>query len=171
MIDFLFPTFCGIIFSIDLEKVIEKLKDVVINELKAELKDFKTIVTSQLNSFGLAIESINSRISGMESRMVSIETALIELRRAIDETNKRIDDINATLSNRIDETNKRIDDINKRIDDMNKRIDETNKRIDDLFLEVSTIRGDLKKALSEKESIDDVLIRIQRLEGKVLNIT
>ncbi len=150
MIDFLFPTFCGIIFSIDLEKVIEKLKDVVINELKAELKDFKTIVTSQLNSFGLAIESINSRISGMESRMVSIETALIELRRAIDETNKRIDDINATLSN---------------------RIDETNKRIDDLFLEVSTIRGDLKKALSEKESIDDVLIRIQRLEGKVLNIT
>ncbi|MEZ0344715.1 MAG: hypothetical protein ABWJ99_07960, partial [Caldimicrobium sp.] len=90
-------------------------------------------------------------------------------------TNKRIDETNK----RIDETNKRIDELRAelkgeimantlRIDETNKRIDETNKRIDELFLEVSKIRGDLKKALSQKEVIDDMLTRIQRLEAKVL---
>ncbi|MCX7966653.1 MAG: hypothetical protein N2596_08525, partial [Syntrophorhabdaceae bacterium] len=50
----------------------------------------------------------------------------------------------------------------------NQRIDETNKRIDDLYMVVANIRGDLNKALSQKEVIDDVLIRVQRLEDKVL---
>ncbi|MGB9823463.1 MAG: hypothetical protein ACPLRL_08660, partial [Thermodesulfovibrio sp.] len=79
----------------------------------------------------------------------------------------------------IDETNKRIDDTNKRIDELRvelkteimmntQRIDETNARLDELFLEASKIRADLNKALSQKEAIDDMRLRIQRLEDKVL---
>lgn len=47
------------------------------------------------------------------------------------------------------------------------RIDETNKRIDNLYLEVSEIKGQLNKALSQKEIINDVLTRVQKLEEKV----
>jgi hypothetical protein len=35
-------------------------------------------------------------------------------------------------------------------------------------MEVSKIRGDLNKALSQKVVFDDVLLRVQRLEGRIL---
>ncbi|MCX7966233.1 MAG: Atg14 domain-containing protein [Syntrophorhabdaceae bacterium] len=134
--------------------IIEKIRDIVVGEVKEELRDFKSSVLGQLQGFTLAIESMNSRMSGMESRMSAIESDIRELRRANDETNKRIDDLRVELKQEIM--------LNTQ------RIDETNKRIDDLYTEVSYIRGDLNRALSQKEIIDDVLIRVQRLEDKVL---
>ncbi|GAB5045798.1 coiled-coil domain-containing protein [Thermodesulfovibrio sp. TK110] len=164
------------------EKVVDRIRDLILGEIKEELRDFKATVTGQLQGFTIAIESINGRMNSIESRMGSlesrqanIESELKDIRRSIDETNKRIDETNK----RIDETNNRIDELRvelkteimmntQRIDETNKRIDETNKRIDELFLEVSKIRGDLNKALSQKEAIDDMRLRIQRLEDKVL---
>lgn len=46
-------------------------------------------------------------------------------------------------------------------------LDDTNKRIDTLYLEISEIKGDLNKALSDKEIINDLIFRVQRLETKV----
>ncbi|MCX7965693.1 MAG: hypothetical protein N2596_03610 [Syntrophorhabdaceae bacterium] len=143
------------------EKIMEKLKDMILGEIKEEFREFKSTVSGQLQGFALAIETMNSRMSGIESRMSSMESDIRDLRKAIDETNKRIDDLRVELKAEIMLNTQRIDETNK-------RIDETNKRIDDIYLEVSNIRGDLNKALSRKEVIDDVLIRVQRLEDKVL---
>jgi peptidoglycan hydrolase CwlO-like protein len=133
----------------DLEKLVEKLREVILADIKGEFRDFKASVTGELNGFRLAIESMNARLSGIESRLASLESRqdnleneLIHIRRAIDDTNKRIDDTN-------------------------KRIDETNKRIDALYIEVSEIKGEVKEALSRKEVIEDILVRIERLEAKV----
>lgn len=168
------------------EKIAERIRDLILGEIKEEFKDFKNTVTGQLAGFQIAIESMNARMAAIENRMtamenrqINIENELRQIRKSIDDTNKRIDDTNK----RIDETNKRIDETNKRIDDLDcklstridnlnaqlsARIDETNQRIDQLYIEISSIKAELKKALSQKEVIDDVLIRIQRLEDKVL---
>lgn len=157
------------------ENIAEKIRDLVLGDIKEEFKDFKASVTGELSGFRIAVESLNARMSSMESRQSNMEHELRDIRRSIDETNKRIDETNK----RIDETRvelkaeimqntARIDEINKRIDDTNKRIDDTNKRIDALYLETSEIRGDLKKALSDKEILHDVIFRIERLETKVV---
>jgi peptidoglycan hydrolase CwlO-like protein len=161
------------------EKIAERIRDLILGEIKEEFKDFKNTVTGQLAGFQIAIESMNARMAAIENRMtamenrqINIENELRQIRKSIDDTNKRIDDTNK----RIDETNKRIDNLDwklsTRIDNLNAqlsaRIDETNQRIDQLYIEISSIKAELKKALSQKEVIDDVLIRIQRLEDKVL---
>ncbi len=175
------------------EKVAEKIRDLILGEIKEEFRDFKSSVTGELNGFRLAIESMNSRISGIESRISGIESRMASLevrqeglenelrdiRRAIentnmriDETNKRIDETNKTMVERIDELRvelkEEIAQNTMRIDETNKRIDETNKRIDALYLEVSEMRGEVKEALSRKEVVQDMLLRIERLETKVL---
>ncbi|MEM3018584.1 MAG: hypothetical protein QXO25_06880 [Candidatus Bathyarchaeia archaeon] len=132
----------------------EKVKDAIIGEVKEEMKEFRAIVTGQLSGFALSIESMNSRMNGIESRIANMESDIRDIRRVLDETNKRIDDLRMELKTEIM--------LNTQ------RIDETNKRIDDLYTKFSEIRGDLNKALSTKEVIDDVLIRVQRLENKVL---
>jgi tetrahydromethanopterin S-methyltransferase subunit G len=83
-----------------------------------------------------------------------MEQELRNIRRSIDDTNKRIDETRAELKQEIMQNTL--------------RIDETNKRIDALYLETSEIRGDLKKALSDKEILHDVIFRIERLETKVV---
>jgi chromosome segregation ATPase len=148
------------------EKIAEKIRDTILGEIKDEFREFRASVTGELSGFRLAIESINARQGNMENE-------LRDIRRSIDETNKRIDETRVELKAeimqntlRIDEVNKRIDEVNKRIDEVNKRVDETNKRIDALFLEIAEIRGDVKKAISDKEIIHDILFRIERLETK-----
>ena len=174
----------------DLEKLVEKLKELIISEIKEEFKEFKATVSGQLEGFRLAIESMNARMTNLEGEVRDLRRALDETNKRIDETNKRIDETNK----RIDETNKRLeefkDDILKRFDTLRSetiklynelrselkgeiiantlRIDETNKRLDDLFLEVAKIRSDLSQALSQKGVIEDMLTRIQRLEAQVL---
>ncbi len=142
------------------EKIAEKIRDLVLGEIKEEFRDFKASVTGELSGFRLAIESLNARMMAMESRQANVENELRDIRRSIDETNRRID-----------ETNKRIDglrvELKTEIMANTARIDETNKRIDVLFLEVAEIRGDLKKAISNKEILHDLIFRVERLETKV----
>lgn len=159
------------------EKVAEKLRDMILGEIKEEFRDFRASVSGELAGFRLAIESLNGRQANMENE-------LRDIRRAIDDTNKRIDETNKRLDNtnkRIDETSKRMDkihiDLITRIDemngklnarmeefncnlsarmeklngDLNARMDNQNKRIDHLLVNLSEIRADLKKAFSDKE--------------------
>lgn len=130
----------------------------------------KATVSGELAGFRLVVESLNQRMASLESRQESLEAEMREIKRMLEYINQRID-----------ETNKRIDDTNEKIDktraELKAEIDQTRmelkseiaqntQRIDYLYIEVSKIRGDLNRALSQKEIIDDMLIRIQRLEMK-----
>ena len=127
----------------DLDRAVERIRDAVVGELKDEFKEFRAAVTGELAGYRVAIESLTARQSGMESE-------LRDIRHSIEQTN-----------NRIDETNNRIDENNKRIDD-------TNKRIDGLMMNVSEIKGDLNRALSEKVVVDDLVQRVSRLEARTV---
>ena len=87
----------------------------------------------------------------------AIENELRQIRRSIDET-KRIDEVRSELTGRIDETSKRIEGVNTRINGVS-------DSINDLRSEVFQIRGDLNKALSEKEVVVDLVKRVGRLES------
>lgn len=139
--------------KVEWEKIAEKIRDLVLGEVKEEFRDFKASVTGELAGFRLAIESINARMGTIESRQSNMENELRDIRRSIDETNKRIDELRVELKTEIMANTA--------------RIDETNKRIDALYLEVSDIRGDLKKAISDKEILHDIIFRVERLETKV----
>ncbi len=41
------------------EKIAEKIRDLVLGEIKEEFKDFKASVTGELSGFRLAIESLS----------------------------------------------------------------------------------------------------------------
>jgi len=161
----------------DLERLAEKIRDIVLGEIRDEFREFRASVTGELSGFRIALESINARQANLENELRDIRRSIDEINKRIDETNKRIDNVRDYLLARIDEINKRIDETNNRIDnvkyyllaridEINKRIDEINKRIDILYLEVSEMRGDLKKAISDKEIIHDMIFRIERLESK-----
>ncbi|WP_448588434.1 hypothetical protein [Thermocrinis sp.] len=170
----------------DLEKLAEKIRDLIVGELREEFKLFRASVESELSGYRLAIESMNARMSGIEARMSGIEarmSALEErqsaLERRIDETNKRIDETRAELKAEIMQNTQRIDETNRRIDETRaelkaeimqntQRIDALNKRVDDVQYILIEINGELKEALSKKEIIKDMLIRIERLEAKVV---
>lgn len=152
----------------EIQTILEKMKDAIVGEIREELREFKASVTGQLNGFSIAIEALNGRMSGVEarmngldSRMQNIEENFREIRGAIEYTNKRIDELRVELKAEIMQNTQRIDETNK-------RMDEINKRIDGLYFKYSEMNSELKKALSTKEIIDDVLIRLQRIEEKVL---
>jgi chromosome segregation ATPase len=163
----------------DIEKLTQAIKDIVIGELKQEFKEFRTEVRGELAGYRLAIESLSER-------MKNIENDIRDIRRAIGETNKKIDEVKDSLSVKIDEVKDslsvridevkdslsvRIDSLLVRIDEvkdsLSVRIDSLSVRIDDLYMEVSEIKGDLKKALADKVVIEDMILRIERLEEKV----
>lgn len=154
------------------EKLAEKIRDLVLGEIREEFRDFRASVTGELSGFRLAIEALGAR-------QTNLEHELREIRRTIGETNRRIDELRVELKAEIMANTARIDETNKRIDELRvelkaeimantARIDETNRRIDALFLETAEMRGDLKKAISDKEILHDMVFRVTRLEAKVV---
>lgn len=133
----------------DIEKLTQAIKDIVIGELKQEFKEFRTEIRGELAGYRLAIESLSER-------MKNIENDIREIRGAIGETNKRIDEVRDSLLVKIDDVR----------DSLSARIDGLSARIDDLYMEVSEIKGDLKKALADKVVIEDMILRIERLEER-----
>lgn len=67
----------------DFEKMYEKLRELIVGEIKEELREFKATVTGQLQGFALAIESINAR-------MGNIESDIRDLRKSIEGNNTRL---------------------------------------------------------------------------------
>ncbi|GAQ94538.1 hypothetical protein TAGGR_1722 [Thermodesulfovibrio aggregans] len=66
------------------EKVVDKIRDLILREIKEELRDFKATISGQLSGFALAIQSINARMESIESRQSNIESELRDITRAID---------------------------------------------------------------------------------------
>ena len=60
----------------DIEKLAEKLKELIVGELKEEFRVFKATVSGELAGFRLAIESMNQRLSALEERQSSLEAEL-----------------------------------------------------------------------------------------------
>ena len=149
----------------DMDKIIEKMRDVILGELKQEFAQFRASVTGELSGFRVAIESISARQSSIETDLreirKSIEQVRSELSARIDETNKRIDETRTELGARIDEVRS---ELKVEIMKNTERIDKVNARMDATFFEVSKLRGDLEKALSQKVIIDDLVVRVKRLE-------
>jgi predicted RNase H-like nuclease (RuvC/YqgF family) len=146
------------------EKIAEKIRDLVLGEIKEEFRDFKASVTGELSGFRLAIEALSAR-------QTNLEHELREIKRTIVETNKRIDELRVELRTEIMANTARIDGTNKRIDELRVELKAeimlNTTRIDTLFLETAGMRSDLKKAISDKEILHDTVFRVTRLETKV----
>ncbi len=52
----------------ELEKVAEKMRDLILGEIKEEFRNFKASVTGELNGFRIAIGAMNAGMSGIEPR-------------------------------------------------------------------------------------------------------
>ncbi len=144
----------------DLEKIAEKLKDLILGDLKEEFKEFKNSVTGELAGYRLAIESINGRIANLEEEVR-------DLRRALNETNKRIDETRAELKLEIAKNTERMDHLNSRVDSLSLRVDNLSSELSKVKDELANIRIDLNRALSQKEIVNDLLIRVERLEARL----
>lgn len=167
----------------DLERAVERIRDAVVGELKEEFKEFRAAVTGELAGYRVAIESLTARQTGMESELRDIRHSIEQTNRRIDETNKCMDEVKTDLTSRIDETRSdltaqivetrselkaEVAKNTERIDETNKRIGDTNKRIDGLMMDVSEIKGELSRALSEKVVVDDLVQRVSRLEARTV---
>ncbi|MDZ7761341.1 MAG: hypothetical protein U5L00_13950 [Desulfovermiculus sp.] len=163
----------------DLDRAVERIREAVVGELKEEFKEFRAAVTGELAGYRVAIESLTARQTGMESGLRDIchsieqtNKRIDETNNRIDETNKRIDQTRSELTSRIDETRSELKELiaknTERIDEYNRRIDETNKRIDGIMMDVSEIKGELNRALSEKVVVDDLVQRVSRLEARTV---
>ncbi len=126
----------------DIDKLAEKLKDLIVGELKEEFKEFRAQVRGELEGYRIAIESMSQRLTSIEKRISSLEEEIREI-------------------------NRRIDDLNRRVDDTNQRVDETNRRIDHIYMELSHIKDILNKAFHQKDIVEDIIRRLQKLEEKV----
>ncbi len=159
----------------DWDKAMEKFREMIMGELRGELREFRASVTGELSGFRLAIESMNSWQKSMQQE-------LADIRYSIDHTNNRLDESRTELLSRIDEfrvelkkeisgNTVRIDSNNQRIDQiqaqLSSKIDEINNRMDSLSMDVAFIKGELNKALSDKEVVKDILLRVERLEARV----
>ncbi|MGC8815819.1 MAG: hypothetical protein ACP5O4_06475 [bacterium] len=130
------------------DELIKINRENIIGDFKEEFKIFRSEVSSQLEGFKIAIESINHRINSIESIISSIENKLSIIK------NFKL----PSIENKINKTNKRIDETNKRIDNIQFRLDDLYNRYTDLNLLVNYIY---------KEIINDLTIRVENLERKV----
>ncbi len=151
----------------ELEKLAEKLKDLIVGEVRDELKAFRAAVTGELAGFRIALESINARQASFDQSLSELRGEIARIHVRLDNLNKRLDDTNM----RIDDVNKRFDDVNKRFDDVNKRLDDTNMRIDDVnkrFDDVYKRFDDVYKRFDEVDKrFDDVNKRFDDVNRRI----
>ncbi len=158
----------------EIEKIFEKFKDIILSEIREEFKLFKAEVRGELAGYRLAIESLSARIGNIESDIREMRTTfnakfeeinkrIDETNKRIDETNKRIEAVNNELSRRIDETNKRIDETNKRIEAVN---NDFSKKIDELRVELKQeIMLNTHRIDENNQRIDSLMLEVADIKG------
>lgn len=109
----------------EIEEIAEKLRDLIIGEIREEFRKFKSSGTGKHAGYRLATGSMNAMIAVIEARQAALDSEISNIR-------KLIDDLRAELMAEIMFNTQRKDD--------------TNKKIDDLMIEVSHIRGRSKKS-------------------------
>jgi len=74
----------------DLDAIVEKIRDAIVGDLRKEFSEFKAEVRGQLegmqkqlDGFRIAIETMNKRIDSMERRMTRWSRGFPELRQGL----------------------------------------------------------------------------------------
>ncbi len=83
-----------------IEKILDKLKDLILTEVKKEFRLFKAEVRGELAGYRLAIESLNARVGNIESEN-TFDKKLADFNKRINDTNKRIDELRVELKQEI----------------------------------------------------------------------
>jgi len=102
----------------DLDAIVEKIRDAIVGDLRKEFTEFKAEVRV-LDGFRIAIETMNKRMDSIEQRISRVEARL-------DETDKRIDTLTLDMNRRIESLTL---DMNRRFEDMVKRIESINAEL------------------------------------------
>jgi gas vesicle protein len=159
----------------DWEKGMEKLRDMIVGEMRQEFKEFKSAVTGELSGYRIALESLSARMTNMESELrltrtdltSRIETVRTELSGKIEtvrlELSGKIDTVRSELKAEIDTTRT---ELKAEIRENTRRIDTCNNRIDALQFEFIQVRERLDKAISQKVLVEDLAVRVTNLEAK-----
>ncbi|MBA5942062.1 MAG: hypothetical protein H0M93_01845 [Methanophagales archaeon] len=159
----------------EVQKMAEALKDLIIHELKEEFRESRAEVRGQLQGFQLAIESMSKRMDGMDTRLGNLESDMRALNLKQDDTNNRIESLRADLTARIDDTNNRIDsridslraELTARMDTLSMRIDTLSIRLEEYTRELGNVKTEIIALKTRHEVIDDTVRRIGKLEGAV----
>ncbi len=163
------------------------MKDAVREAIKELLIPELNEIKSGMHRLEGSVGEISSRVGDTNLQLVElsrrVDAVRVELGQRIDETNNRIDDtnnridtINANLTARMDTINAdltaRIDTINAdltaRIDGQTAHIDSQTARIDVLTEQVSELRMDFAEFKGREKVIEDLTVRVSRLESKAV---
>ncbi len=125
---------------VDAQQIAEKVRDLLLGELRDEFKEFKAEVRGQLEGFRLAIETMNRRLDSLEMNI-----------------NKRIDSVERRLAN-----------IENEVRSLRGEMSALNRRVDDLVKELSEVKVELKELKARDEIIQDLVRRISKLEEKIM---
>ncbi|MGB9761506.1 MAG: hypothetical protein C0197_06490, partial [Caldimicrobium thiodismutans] len=63
----------------DLTKVVETLRDIILSELREEFRSFKAEINGQLKGYALALESLNGRMGNLENELRNLRQELREV--------------------------------------------------------------------------------------------
>ncbi|MCX7870126.1 MAG: hypothetical protein N2485_00910 [bacterium] len=179
------------IFNIfNAEKIANIIKDSIISDLKKEFDNFRSEISGQLEGFKLALNSIENRMNSIENRMNSIENRMNNVEDRIDrlrvELNDKIDKLRNELDSKIDKVDTKIDKVSNELDgkinslrtelitlindtrnEILKKVFENTQRIDELNRRIDSIYVSVGEAVNYKQLVDDLLIRMQRMETKL----
>ncbi len=90
---------------------------------------------------------------------MKVDNFKLELKQEINKTDKKIDNVNQHL----------IDvylELKGKINNVRTELRNTNKKIDFMMNELSILRKKVREAIETKTIIDDLLVRVERLEAK-----
>lgn len=90
---------------------------------------------------------------------MKVDNFKLELKQEINKTDKKIDNVNQHL----------IDvylELKGEINNVRTELRNTNKKIDFMMNELSILRKKVREAIETKTIIDDLLVRVERLEAK-----
>ncbi len=199
----------------DIEKLTDLIRNLVIGEIKEEFKEFKASVTGELSGYRFAIESMNERMKILETRQFDLEKDLKEFKKEINDkldqqqlefkteiknlkselrqeiynvktelkqdiakVDQKVESVKTELEQKINNVDNKIDtakrelkqdigNLEDKINLFNMRLDIFTKYVMDLGTELSKLRSDVNVALSQKEVINDILLRVERIESKI----
>ncbi|SMP50428.1 Protein of unknown function [Desulfonatronum zhilinae] len=148
----------------DWEKGMEKLRDMIVGEMRQEFKEFKSAVTGELSGYRIALESLSARMTNMENELRATRTDLTSrIENVRTEISDKIDAVRSELKAEIDTTRT---ELKAEIRENTRRIDTCNNRIDALQFEFIQVRERLDKAISQKVLVEDLAVRVTSLEAK-----
>lgn len=176
----------------DWEKGMEKLRDMIVGEMRQEFKEFKSAVTGELSGYRIALESLSARMTNMENELRATRTDLTSrIENVRTEISDKIDAVRSELSDKIDsvrselkaeidatraELKTEIIDVRTELSDKIETVrSELSGKIDtvrsELKAEIDTTRTELKAEIRENtRRIDTCNNRIDALQFEFIQV-